>query len=70
MSIGEIVVGGKCCRGKSGNPRMCESVRCDAVLRCVVLYFFFRFFILSKGEGSLHAVDSSGNLQIKASRGL
>lgn len=54
MSIGEIVVGGKCCRGKSGNPRIWESVQCDAVLRCdVICCTFFRFVILSKGEGSL-----------------
>lgn len=55
MSIGEIVVGGKCCRGKrkSGNLGICD-VRCDAVLRYdVICYTFFRFVILSKGEGSL-----------------
>ena len=75
MSFGEIVVGGKCCRGKSGNPRMCESVRCDAVLRYVVIYCtFFRFVILSKAKDLSSAVgrdkDYSCSLKIKASRGL
>ena len=43
MSFGEIVVGGKCCREKSGNPRMWESVRCDAVSHYdVICCTFFR----------------------------
>ena len=62
---------------KSGNPRMWESVRCDAVLCCVqpwcdVLFpdssSWARAKDLSSAVG--RDIDYSCNLQIKASRGL